>query len=69
MLENYHNLLEPFAKYTAMTSAEAYTTISFARVCSTAGQVTAGKRNRLSDKQLEREVLSKKNKSFLRHGS
>jgi len=52
-----------------MTSAEAYTTISVASVCSTAGQVTAGKHNRLSDKQLEREVLSKKNKSFLGHGS
>lgn len=35
------------------------------RVFSSAGESTAGKRNRLSDKNLEREVLLKKNKYFL----
>ena len=35
------------------------------RVFSTAGHVSAGKRNRLSGVKLEREVLIKKNKSFL----
>ena len=36
------------------------------RVFSTAGLVTAGKRNRLGAKRVEREVLIKKNKKFLR---
>ena len=35
------------------------------RVFSTAGHVSAGKRNRISGVKLEREVLIKKNKSFL----
>ncbi len=35
------------------------------RVFSTAGMVSSGKRNRLNAKRLEREVLIKKNKSFL----
>ena len=35
------------------------------RVFSTAGDSTIGKRNRLSDHNLEREVLLKKNKHFL----
>lgn len=35
------------------------------RVFSTAGDSTIGKRNRLTDKNLEREVLLKKNKHFL----
>ena len=35
------------------------------RVFSTAGESTIGKRNRLSDTNLEREVLLKKNKQFL----
>ena len=35
------------------------------RVFSTVGQVTAGKRNRLGAKWLEREVLIRKNKRFL----
>ena len=35
------------------------------RVFSTAGHVSMGKRNRLSGAKLEREVLIKKNKSFL----
>ena len=35
------------------------------RVFSTAGDSTTGKRNRLADKNLEREVLLKKNKHFL----
>lgn len=35
------------------------------RVFSTAGLVTSGKRNRLSAKRLEREVMIKKNKGFL----
>ena len=35
------------------------------RTFSTAGEVASGKRNRLSDKSLEREVLIKKNKCYL----
>lgn len=35
------------------------------RVFSTAGESTMGKRNRLSDHNLEREVLLRKNKHFL----
>ena len=35
------------------------------RVFSTAGTVSAGKQNRLSGAKLEREVLIKKNKTFL----
>ena len=35
------------------------------RVFSTAGHVSAGKRNRISGQNLEREVLIKKNKSYL----
>ena len=35
------------------------------RVFSTAGDSTSGKRNRLADKNLEREILLKKNKHFL----
>ena len=35
------------------------------RVFSTAGQITSGKRNRLNDNNLEREVLLKKNKLYL----
>lgn len=35
------------------------------RVFSSAGESTTGKRNRLSDKNLEREILLKKNKYFL----
>lgn len=35
------------------------------RVLSTAGDSTIGKRNRLSNHNLEREVLLKKNKHFL----
>ena len=35
------------------------------RVFSTAGDSTAGKRNRLADQSLEREILLKKNKHFL----
>ena len=35
------------------------------RVFSTAGPMTSGKRNRLSAKRLEREVMIKKNKGFL----
>ena len=35
------------------------------RVFSTAGESTTGKRNRLADQNLEREILLKKNKHFL----
>ena len=35
------------------------------RVFSTAGNATIGKRNRLADKNLEREVLLQKNKDYL----
>ena len=35
------------------------------RVFSTAGLVTSGKRNQLSAKRLEREVMIKKNKGYL----
>ena len=35
------------------------------RTFSTAGEATSGKRNRLSDKNLEREVLLRKNKQYL----
>lgn len=35
------------------------------REFSTAGHVSAGKRNRISGQNFEREVLIKKNKSFL----
>ena len=35
------------------------------RVFSTAGNATIGKRNRLADKNLEREVLIRKNKDYL----
>ena len=35
------------------------------RVFSTAGQITSGKRNRLNDRNLEREVLLKKNKVYI----
>ena len=35
------------------------------RVFSTAGQISSGKRNRLSDINLEREILVKKNKRYL----
>ena len=35
------------------------------QVFSTAGESTAGKRNRLSDKNLEREVLLRRNRHFL----
>ena len=41
------------------------TSTTIKRVFSTAGLVTLGKRNRLSAKWLEREVMIKKNKSFL----
>ena len=34
------------------------------RVFSTAGESTAGKRNRLSDRYLEREVLIRKKQAF-----
>ena len=35
------------------------------RVFSTAGNATIGKRNRLADKNLEREILIRKNKDYL----
>ena len=35
------------------------------RTFSTAGEATSGKRNRLSDKNLEREILFQKNKAYL----
>ena len=35
------------------------------RTFSTAGESTSGRRNRLSDKNLEREVLIRKNKHYL----
>ena len=35
------------------------------RVFSTAGVVTSGRRNHLQDKNLEREVLIKKNRNYL----
>jgi len=35
------------------------------RVFSTAGIITSGRRNRLGDKHLEREVLIKRNKTYL----
>lgn len=34
------------------------------RIFSTAGDATTGKRNRLGDKNLEREILMKKNKEY-----
>lgn len=35
------------------------------RTFSTAGDASSGKRNRLSDKNLEREILIRKNKQYL----
>lgn len=36
------------------------------RTFSTAGQISSGKRNRLTDANLEREILVKKNKSYIK---